>query len=160
MANINKRYQINKLKQSLKRTKNAIERDRIRIVLGAYETSIRKTGKQQGIKRGKVWHWKHRYEKFGIKGLKPRKPPGRKCAIKEKDLVKIKHEIKSKDYRNGWKVKQLKQFIYKQSGVNYTEGHVVRIANKWGLSMITPRQEFAHKDKIGEKAFKKKPENY
>ena len=159
MANTNIKYQISKLKQNLKRTNDPVIRDRIRMVKGAYELSVRKAAKTEYVSKTKIGFWKKRYEKLGVKGLEHTKPTGRPCAISEDKIIKIKKEAKSSDYKNGWQVKQLRQFIYKQAGVKYSEYHVVRIANKWGLSMITPRAEYAHKDKLGERAFKKKPKN-
>lgn len=106
--------------------------------------------------QSKVAYWKKRYELEGIEGLKTKKQPGRPPKIPKEKMEKIRQTLDKSEW---WTAKTVRELIYKEGGVLYSERHVQRLLHVWGYDMIRPSKR--HVAKAGKKEaenFKKKPE--
>ena len=52
----------------------------------------------------------------------------------------------------GWSVKQFREYVYEETNKRYSYTHSQRIAASWGLSLITPRPQYAHQASEAEQA--------
>jgi len=105
----------------------------------------------------KVLYWKYRFDKEGISGLKTRPRPGKPSKLakdKKKHIKQILGEGKL------WKNKWVSDLIYKETGVIYSQRHVVRLLHAWGFEKIRPRKEHSEADEQERKEFSKKTETY
>lgn len=105
-----------------------------------------------------VSYWKIRYDRYGMEGLKTRKQPGRPPEIPETELERIRGLL---DQAEWWTAKHVRQLIYKESGVLYSERHVQRLLHTWGFDLIRPGKR--HINKASEEeihAFKKKQKRH
>jgi putative transposase len=107
--------------------------------------------------QSKVMYWKTRFEKEGLDGLKTRPRSGKPPKLLGTEEEAIRQTLES---TNSWQTRWVRDLIYRETSVTYSERHVVRLLHKWGFERITPRKEH-EKASVGEKeGFKKKREIY
>ncbi len=93
--------------------------------------------------------WIHRYK--SNKGLKTRSRSGRPTKLKGNFLKGLKNKLLKKinsanEEYNNISTKQIKQFLAKEVGKEYSIRHVERIMHKLGFSLITPRPQHLRHD--------------
>jgi transposase len=153
---MNTNYQLSKIAKSLKTVKDPIIRERLLMVKHAYESdSLRTAAEHVGKSHVTVKYWKDRYEQHGLKGLKPIPKSGRPRKLDPEQEIRLKRVVTRKGNKNGWQVKELREYIKEQADVTYTLRHTTRIMQQWGLSHITPRAQYAHTDIAANQAFLK-----
>lgn len=106
-----------------------------------------------GCPQSKVAYWKTRFEEEGLDGLKTKPRSGKPPKLSDAEESIIRQRLESK---NSLQTRWARDLIYQETGVTYSERHVVRLLHGWGFERITLRREH---EKAGEKereAFKKK----
>lgn len=148
---------LSKINQSLKKIKNSVIRERLLIVKGYYQgQTMRTAADYHKCSPAKVIYWKERYDKQGLKGLQTKPKAGRPPKLNLNQAKEIKKEIiKQTSKQGGWQTEQIKEYIQEKSGISYSLRHIVRIAQNWGLSKITPRPQYAYAKKKDKEAFLK-----
>lgn len=148
---------LSKINQSLKRIKNSDIRERLLIIKGYYQgQTVRITAKHHQCSPGKVAYWKKRYDAQGLKGLQTKSKSGRPPKLNLDQAKEIKKEIiKQTSDQGGWQTEQIKEYIQKKANITYSLRHIVRIAQNWGLSKITPRPQYAYAKKKDKEIFLK-----
>ncbi len=145
-----------KLKQTLKRVKDPEIRERLLMVKSAYQKPLRQAAEDFGVTHGKIDYWKKHYQQQGLRGLKTKQRSGRPPKITEEQAQTIKQTVSKKNMRQGWRTTHVRELIHKETGVQYTKRHTIRILQKWGLSRVTPRPRYAHSKESERKKFLKK----
>lgn len=154
MQNIQK---LSKINQSLKRVKNAVIRERLLIVKEYYQgQTCRIVANHHKCCPAKIIYWKKRYDEQGLKGLQTKPKAGRPPKLNPEKAKEIKKEIiKQTSAAGGWQTEQIKEYIQEKAGISYSLRHIVRIAQNWGLSKITPRPQYAYAKKKDKEDFLK-----
>lgn len=107
--------------------------------------------------QSKVMYWKSRFEKEGLDGLRTRHRSGKPPKLTRKDRKNIIEKLESTGY---WQTKWVMDLIYQETGVVYSERHVVRLLHAWGYERIRPRKEHVQADEKERRKFSKKPDSY
>lgn len=148
--------QLSKIRALLKRVKDPVMRERLLMVQASCCGTFVSTGKTFGCCEGKVRYWRRRFEEQGLRGLKTKTYPGRPPKISEEASVKLKEVVSRHDVKQGWTTKRVRQLIYAETGVLYSERQVIRITQSWGLSRVKPRPRYAYSKQEDREAFLKK----
>lgn len=148
---------LSKINQSLKRVKNSIIRERLLIVKGYYQgQTCAVVSNHHKCSPAKVIYWKKRYDEQGLKGLQTQPKTGRPPKLNPEKAKEIKKEIiKQTSTVGGWQTEQIREYIQTKAKVSYSLRHIVRIAQNWGLSKITPRPQYAYAKKKDKEFFLK-----
>lgn len=152
--------QLSKIRSSLKCVKDSVVRERLLMVCMSYEMSFRSVGERFGCSEGRVRFWRRRYEWEGLQGLRTRPRSGRPPKMSGEASLKVRESVSKHDVKRGWRTKRIRQVIYEETGVLYSERQVIRIAQSWGLAQITPRPRSAYARKEEREAFVKKTVAY
>lgn len=147
---------VTQVKQSLRRIKDPVIRERLLMVKSACEKPLREAAKDFGCTHGKIDFWKKRFEEFGVRGLQTKLRPGRPPKITEAESIVLRRTVTKKDVRQGWRTRHVCELIHRETGVKYTQRHTIRILQKWGMARVTPRPRYAHSREKDRKAFLKK----
>jgi transposase len=102
-------------------------------------------------------YWKTRFEEESLKGLKTRPRSGKPPKLSDAEENILRQKLES---INSWQTRWVRDLIYQETGVTYSERHVVRLLHKWGFERITPRREHEKASKEEREAFKKRRERY
>lgn len=138
-------YQLSNLNRALGKTKDSDIRERLMLLKQYYQAgSLRDTAQENQCSHGKIKYWKDRYETKGWRGLATQQKSGRPSDVGRQKLETIRQAVEQKCKKEQWAVEQVREFIKKKSGKQYTIRHTTRIIQSWGLSMITPRPQYAH----------------
>lgn len=153
----NKNKKLSKINLALKRVRSPMIRERLLMLKKHYqEQTFRAIAKHHQCSPGKVKYWEKRYEKYGLKGLQTKQKTGRPPKLNSAKDKQIKKEIiKQTSQQGGWETKQIKEYIKEETGVIYSSRHIVRIAQRWGLSRIIPRPQYAYAKKKDKENFLK-----
>jgi transposase len=74
-------------------------------------------------------------------------------------MVKIKRKVVRQE--TGWTVKEVRELIRKEGHIVYTERHILRLMQKWGIRAIVPDKRLLRKASREERlAFKKQPKGF
>lgn len=154
---MNTTHQLSKVSKSLKTVKDNAVRERLLMLKYYYQYgSVWKAGKQCGCSHAKVKYWKDRYEQSGLRGLYTIKQSGRPPSVSPTKMNTIRRAVEEKCKKESWSVGQVREYIKKRGGKQYTVRHTSRIIHSWGLAMITPRPQYAHAaSKTKQRAFLK-----
>ena len=137
---------------------DGLVRERLLMVIWIKEgESSYEIGNRLRCPHSKVLYWKYRFEKEGISGLKTRSRPGKPSKLTKDEKKHIKQILGE---GNWWKAKWVSDLIYKETGVVYSQRHVVRLLHTWGFEKIRPRKEHAKADEQERKGFSKKTRTY
>lgn len=147
---------LSKIKASLKRVKDPVIRERLLMVQSSLKKPLRDVALEFGVTHGKVAYWKNRYKKDGLRGLYTKERSGRPSKLSREVQAKIRRTVRRHDMKKGWTTKHIKTCIKKESGVLYSDRHVLRISQSWGLSQIKPRTRAAYSKQEDRDAFLKK----
>jgi transposase len=147
---------LSRVRRSLKTVKDPVLRERLLLVAARYETdSLRQAGERCGTSYVRVKRWTDRYEAGGLKGLETKPRSGRPALLAPEKANAVRRAVLTRGAREGWQTTQLRAYVTEQSGVTYSERHILRLAAHWGLSRITPRPRYAHSDEAERNAFLK-----
>jgi transposase len=146
------------VEQAYREEKDANVSKRIFLVLKVKYEGAPASQVARDVHRHKSWTtpWLRRFEKYGLEGLKTKQRIGRPPKLEHRKLVKVKRKVLRNEC--GWTVKEVRELIRKDAKVTYTERHIYRLMQKWGIRAITPDKRLVHKASREERlAFKKEP---
>lgn len=109
------------------------------VYLVALGHSSRKLSELHHISFKQITNWVHRFEKQGIEGLKDRSGRGRKSALSDQQLDRIKTLVLAespKEYgfqSEKWTGPLLVQWINNEYGLEYQKAQVYNLLNKIGI---------------------------
>lgn len=149
--------QLYKIKNSLKRTKDPEIRERLLMIQASYQEPLRKAAKKFGCGRDKINYWKKRYETNGIRGLFTKSRSGRPSLITEEQKIKLRRIVRKHNIKHGWRTKNIRELVAKDTGVTYSIRHTIRIIQSWGMSKVKPRSRYAFSKTEDRQEFLKKP---
>lgn len=153
---MNARYQLAKIKHSLKTVPDPLIRERLLIVQAAYEyPTLRESAQHCGTSHVSVKHWLDRYEEQGIKGLAPTPITGRPAKLNPMKALVIKRTVMRASTTRNWQVKQVREYIHRSASVTYSLRQTTRIMQSWGLVPLVPRPRYAHSKEADRTAFLK-----
>lgn len=144
------------IRSALQRVKDPIIRERLLMVQAAQKLPLREAAKTFRCVHSKIDYWKKRYDSHGLIGLQTASRCGRPKKINVEIERKIKRIVSKHNATKGWKTRQVKELIIKESGVTYSFRHTIRILHSWGLSKIKPRPRYAFSKQEDRDAFIKK----
>lgn len=153
---MNARYQLAKIKQSLRTARDPLIRERLLVVRSAYEyPTLRSAAKHCGKSYVSVKHWQDRYEAEGLAGLAPTPITGRPAKLSVLKALTIKQVVVRKSATQSWQVAQVREYIKRSGQVTYSLRHTTRIMQSWGLVPLVPRPRYAHSREADRIAFLK-----
>lgn len=109
------------------------------VYLVALGHSSRKLSELHHISFKQITNWVHRFEKQGIEGLKDRSGRGRKSALSDQQLDRIKTLVLAespKEYgfqSEKWTGPLLVQWINNEYGLEYQKAQIYNLLNKIGI---------------------------
>lgn len=149
---------IEELWEKYRQEKDGLIRERLLMVIWMKEgVSSYEVGNRLKCPHSKVLYWKCRFEGEGLLGLKTRNRPGKPSKLSKAEKRHIKQIL---DERNWWKTRWVKDLIYRETGVIYTQRHIVRLLHGWGFEKIKPRKEHAKADEQEREEFSKKTRSF
>jgi len=115
-------------------------------------------GRRLNCPHSKALYWQKRFKKKGVLGLQTMSRSGRPPEIQKEKETLIRDKLEDKNF---WRTKRVSELVYNETGVIYSERHVVRLMHKWGFELITPRKEHLQAASEKEqKEFEKKTKKY
>ena len=113
-----------------------------------------------GMDRQTLRDWVHRYNDFGLEGLKSRSSPGRAPALSEPQMAELRELV-----INGpdpeihkvvrWRCVDLQAEVARRFSVEVHESTIGRWLHEMGLTRLQPRPYHPRKDPEAEATFKK-----
>jgi transposase len=140
--------------------KDADARSRILLVLRVRHDGVIPAHAAGELHRSRAWAtiWLQRFEKDGLEGLKTRERSGRPPKLDHRKFVSVKRKVVKNEC--GWTVKEVREMIHREADVTYSERHIYRLMQKWGVRAIMPDKRLLHKASLEERlAFKKGPQD-
>jgi transposase len=120
------------------------------------KTSV-EIGSELCCPHAKVLYWKRRFEEGGLATLKTRKPPGRAPKVPRENLEEVRRILEESEW---WTTKTVRELIYQNSGVRYSERQIQRLMHVWGYDLIRPGKRHVNKaSKKEAESFKKSQRN-
>lgn len=150
-------YQLAKVNRSLSTVKDPAVRERLFLLKMYYQgNSLRATADHHRCSHRKVRYWKVRYETAGLPGLATQAKSGAPPKLDPDAATVIQREVVARSTREGgWKVKRIREYVQERGGVTYSLRHITRIAQDWGLALITPRPQYGYAQASAKNAFLK-----
>ena len=148
--------EIKNINRSLKTIKDSVIRERLLMVRASYKEPLREVAQTFNCTHGTVGNWKNRYKKEGLRGLYTVPRNGRPKKITKEQETKLKKRIRRHNPKRGWTTKSIREEIKEETGVRYSSRQVIRIAQRWGTSQITPRKRYARSKQEDRDEFIKK----
>lgn len=139
------KYPISFFEKNFKDEHNAKVKQRLQVLIYLREDrNMRNIAELLRISLGSVPYWKQRFEKEGLAGLQDKKGRGRKSELSNKQLRELSSAIdkgiQMKDgYRRGFKTKDVREFIQRDFGRNYTTRNCLKILRRLGYNLKVPR---------------------
>jgi len=94
---------------------------------------IEEASEKVGITMPTAYEWLKRWNKSGYSGLVPHFSGGPKPKLSKEEIEMLKNLLKTKD---NWKLKEVRNLIKEQFGVEYSEMHVWRTMVKLKLAPL------------------------
>lgn len=155
------RYQLAKIKRSLRTVSEPLIRERLLIVQSAYEyPTLRESAKHCGTSYVSVKHWRDRYQEYGLKGLAPTPITGRPPKLDPAEAKTIKQAVVRQSGKQSWQVKHVQEYIRHSASITYSLRQTIRIMQSWGLVPLVPRSRYAHSKEADRIAFLKEKRSY
>lgn len=148
--------EIKNINRNLKTVKDPVIRQRLLIVKASFKEPLREVAQIFNCTHGTVGNWKNRYKKQGLRGLFTVPRSGRPKKITKEQETKLKKKIRRHNPKKGWTTKMIREEIKEKTGVKYSSRQVIRIAQRWGTSQITPRKRYAASKEEDREEFIKK----
>jgi transposase len=141
-----------------RKEKDCDVRERILMVIWSTEgcTSY-EIGDRLNCPHSKILYWLNRYRAEGLDGLKTRPRSGKPSKLPDTEIKTIRQKLGS---TNLWQTRLVRELIYRETGITYTERHVIRLLHKWGFERITPRKKHEKASDEEKESFKKRQEKY
>ena len=149
-------YKETRISKDLDQTNNPVIKNRLLMARASFKKPLRDVAFDFDCTHGTVAYWKNRYIKYGIEGMNTKERSGRPKKISKKQEIKIKNKVMKYNNKNGWRTKHIRALIKEDAGVVYSERHVIRIAQSWGLSQQKPRSRYIYSKKEDRNSFIKK----
>jgi transposase len=113
-----------------------------------------------GMERQTLRDWVHRYNEFGVEGLKSRPPPGRApalTALQRAEFLELVLAGPDPDVHkvSRWRCCDLRDEVVRRFSIEVHEGTIGRWLHELGLTRLQPRPYHPKKDPEAEAAFKK-----
>jgi transposase len=141
-----------------KQETDGLLRERLLIVIWMNEgISSYEVGRRLRCPHSKVLYWKYRFDQEGIVGLKTRSRSGKPSKMSKDDEVRMKQILETQEW---WKTIWVTDVIRKETGLQYSQRHIVRLLHAWGFERIIPRKEHVEADQKEQQRFVKKTESY
>jgi transposase len=122
-----------------RKEKDGKVRERILMVIWSMERcSSYEIGERLNCPHSKVLYWIKRFEREGYEGLETKGRSGKPSSLTDQEKKRIRERLESKNF---WKTKWVTELIQEESGVTYTQRHVVRLLQSWGFRKIIPWKE-------------------
>lgn len=138
--------EINILKKAYKIEVDGKVKERLLMIRYSYEgKTSREVGEMLQCDHALVLFWKKRYAAQGVDGLHTRPKSGKPRQLSRRQEERIKAKVSVHDSAKPWTTKGIADLIRKETGVQYTQRHVQRILNQWGLTLLVPRPTFWQK---------------
>lgn len=137
---------------------DSLLRERLLMVIWIKEgVSSYEVGRRLRCPHSKVLYWKYRFEREGIAGLKTKSRSGKPSELSVEEKKRVKQILEG---RTWWKNTWVRDLIYKETGVKYSQRHVVRLLHQWDFEKIRPRKQHVEADEEEQKRFVKKTSTY
>jgi len=144
------------LERACREEKDADARLRMLLVLKVKYDGLGQNQAARELRAQSSWAvtWIRRFEEEGIEGLRTRERSGRPPKVEDRVMTKIGREVTTNE--SGWTVKEVRELVREETGVTYTERHILRLLHRWGTRSVVPEKRMAHKASLEERlAFKK-----
>jgi transposase len=104
--------------------------------------------------------WVHRYNAFGVEGLKSRSSPGRPASLSEQQMAELRELVikgpdPARDKVVRWRCVDLQAEVARRFCVEVHENTIGRWLHELGLTRLQPRPVHPQKDPEAEVIFKK-----
>jgi transposase len=125
---------------------------------GALRTNA---AEQSGMDRQTLRDWVHRYNAFGVDGLKSRRSPGRSPTLSDAQMAELKALVLSgpDPVKNGvvrWRCLDLRAEVARRFSVEVHESTIGKWLRQFGLTRLQPRPFHPKQDLAAQEDFKKK----
>jgi transposase len=113
-----------------------------------------------GMDRQTLRDWVHRYNAFGVEGLKSRSSPGRPASLSEQQMAELRELVikgpdPARDKVVRWRCVDLQAEVARRFCVEVHENTIGRWLHELGLTRLQPRPVHPQKDPEAEVIFKK-----
>ena len=146
------------LESAYNQQKDGEVRARILLVLRVKVDDTRPAHAVRELHRTRPWatKWLRRFEAEGLDGLRNRKRSGRPPKIAARILVRMRRKLTKRP--EGWRIREVHEFIRRESSVNLSMRQVYRLLHRWEFRPVVPERRFMRKASREERlAFKKGP---
>jgi len=99
------------IRQSLKRIKEPVIRERLLMVQASYKEPLREAVQTFCCVHGKIAYWRRRYDSHGLRGLKTKPRSGRPSKMSKAKAMKIKRKVRKHNVTRGWQTKMIKDVM-------------------------------------------------
>ena len=124
------------LESSIKHEQNKRFAERLIFIRDLYAgEDVEKAAKKLGRCRATGFLWLNRWNKHGLKGLKPTFGGGRPSKLSSTEISELKQKLQNKSY---WTPKEAKQLIQTDYGIDYSADSVSRILRSFGMRYGKP----------------------
>ena len=147
-----------RISKDLNETKDPVIKNRLLMVKTSLKKPLREVASDFNCVHGTVAYWKKRYLKYGINGMSMKQRSGRPKKITREQEMKIRKKVMKYNNKQGWRTTHIRTLIKEDTGIIYSERHVIRIAQSWGLSQKKPRTRYIYSKKEDRDLFIKKTE--
>lgn len=133
------------LETAYNREKDGEVRARVLLILRVKTDGLRPARAVRELHRTRAWatKWLRRFKEQGLDGLKTRKRSGRPPKIPSRVLVRIRRKLTQ--HPDGWRVREVHEFIRRESSVALSVRQVYRILHNWGFRPVVPEKRFVRK---------------
>jgi transposase len=106
-----------------------------------------------------VREWVKRFLSGGVRGLMPKKAPGRPAKLKKKDLAEVARVVEAGPRAagfeaGGWRTPMIQEWIRNRFGVLYNVHYLSELLRNLGFSFQKARFESGHLDEVARKQWK------
>jgi transposase len=146
------------LESAYKGEKDGDVRERLLLVLRVEVDGVRAARAVRELHRTRAWatKWLRRFQEEELDGLRTRRRSGRPPKIPPLILVRVKRRLTERP--DGWRVREVREVIRRESSVSLSMRQVYRILHKWGFRPVVPEKRFLRKASREERlTFKKRP---
>ncbi len=131
-------------------------KERLLLVLRVRGDGVTAAQAAREVHRTRAWasKWLRRFERYGLDGLKDAPRSGRPPKIDSLVQIRIRTELAEKS--QSWRVKEVWEFIERESGAALSVRQVYRLLHRWGYRTVVPKKRFVKAASKEEKAAFKK----
>jgi len=144
------------LEQAYRQEGDPHAKERLLLVLRVRVDGVTAAQAAREVHRTKAWasKWLKKFERYGLDGLKDAPRSGRPPKIGSLMQLRIRTEMVERS--QSWRVKEVWEFIEKESGAALSVRQVYRLLHRWGYRTVVPKKRFVKTASKEEKAAFKK----